>query len=42
MKAIVQHKHGAPKDALELQEIDKPVAKDDDLPSIMFQIEVAE
>ncbi|MHC4954986.1 MAG: NAD(P)-dependent alcohol dehydrogenase [Planctomycetota bacterium] len=31
MRAIVQHKYGSPKDVLELQEIDKPAPKDDEV-----------
>lgn len=31
MKAIVQYKYGSPDDVLELQDIDKPVAKDDEV-----------
>ena len=31
MKAIVQDKYGSPDDVLELQDIDKPVAKDDEV-----------
>ena len=31
MKAIVQDKYGAPDDVLQLQEIDKPVVKDDEV-----------
>ena len=31
MKAIVQHKYGSPVDVLELKDIDKPVAKDDEV-----------
>ena len=31
MKAIVQHKYGPPVDVLELQELDKPVVKDDEV-----------
>jgi NADPH:quinone reductase-like Zn-dependent oxidoreductase len=31
MKAIVQYKYGSPDDVLELQEIDKPVVKDDEV-----------
>ena len=31
MKAIVQYKYGSPDDVLELQDIDKPAVKDDDV-----------
>ena len=31
MKAIVQDKYGSPDDVLELQEIDKPMVKDDEV-----------
>ncbi len=31
MKAIIQHKYGSPGDVLELEEIDKPVVKDDEV-----------
>ena len=31
MKAIVQDKYGSPDDVLELQDIDKPVVKDDEV-----------
>ncbi len=31
MKAIVKYKYGAPKDVLELKEIDKPAIKDDEV-----------
>ena len=32
MKAIVQYKYGSPDDVLELEEIDKPVVKEDEVP----------
>jgi hypothetical protein len=31
LKAIGQHKYGSPDDVLELQDIDKPVVKDDEM-----------
>ena len=31
MKAIVDHNYGLPDDALELQDIDKPIGKDNEV-----------
>jgi len=38
MKAIVQYKYGSPADVLELQDIGKPVVKDDE---VLVQVHAA-